>query len=289
MKKISIPILSIIAGATAALSLILRIICLIFFYDDIGYYKTGAVLPIIANILFALSLIFFFVTAIFSIDKKQSVEPTSKLSQYAALLPLGALLFRIITLFTKVFNDTNVNKYFMLFSAIAAAIFFLLIFFDDKRLKNITFYIGIGALLFVFLCWMFAYFDFFIPINSTDKTFFYLACAGAILFIFNEMCAYCSFVRSRFYYFSLFTAIITLSVASISAIIGYAFGIFKAYITLESDIFFIALLIYAIARLIDAQKSTLTVDEPATEDTAEKTEESEETEKAEEKNNDDSE
>ena len=286
MKKISIPILSITAGATAALSLILRIICLFFFYDDIGYYKSGAVLPIISNILFVLSIIFFFVIAIFSIDKKQSVEPTGSLSQYAALLPVGALIYRVTTLFTKVFNDTNVNKYFMLASAVIAAIFFLFIFLNNKKLTNITFYIGIGALLYVFLCWMFAYFDFFIPINSTDKTFFYLACAGAILFIFNEMCAYCSFVRSRFYYFSLFTAIITLSVASISAIIGYAFGIFKAYITLEADIFFIALLIYAIARLIDAQKSTLTVDEPATEDAAEK---SEEREKTEEKNNNDSE
>lgn len=289
MKKISISILSITAGAISVISLILRIICLFFFYDDIGYYKTGAVLPIISNILFALAIIFFFVTAIFSIDKKQSVEPTSNLSQYAALLPLGALLFRITTLFTKVFNDTNVNKYFMLISAIAAAIFFLLIFFANKKLKNVTFYIGIGALLYVFLCWMFAYFDFFIPINSTDKTFFYLACAGAILFIFNEMCAYCSFVRSKFYYFSLFTSILTLSVASISAIVGYACGIFKAYITLEADIFFIALLIYAITRLIDAQKSTLTVDSPA--DKAEKsvTEEIEPTEKTEEKTDDDSE
>ena len=107
-----------------------------------------------------------------------------------------------------------------------------------------------------------SYFEFFIPINSTDKTFFYLACAGAIIFIFNEMCACYGFVRVKFYYFSLFTSIITLSVASISAIVGYAFGIFEAYITLETDVFFIALLIYAIARLTDAQKSSVKLDEP---------------------------
>jgi hypothetical protein len=48
-----------------------------------------------------------------------------------------------------------------------------------------------------------------------------------------------------------------MAVSSTSAIIGYVCGIFKAYITLEADIFFIALLIYAIARLADAQKSKL--------------------------------
>ena len=263
MKKnsspISIPIsiqtLSIITGITAAISFVLRIISLFFFYDDVGYYKTGAILPIISNTLIALSLIFILFAAIFSIDKKQSVEPTSKLSQYAALLPMGAAVFHLLRAFTTPFNDTFVNKYLFALSAIAAVVFFFLIFFAKKSLKNITFYVGVGALLYVTLCWMFTYFDFFVPINSTDKTFFYLASASALLFIFNEMCACYGFVRARFYYFSLFGAIIVLGVSSISAVIGYFCGIIKAYITLEADIFFIALLIYAITRLIDAQKS----------------------------------
>lgn len=260
MKKISIPMLSIATGATAAVSLILRIICLFFFYDKIGYYQTGAILPIIANSLLAISIIFFLIASIFSINKKQSIEPTSKASQFAALLPMGAAIFRLIRMLTTPFNDITVNKYLMMASALVTVIFFFLIAYAKKNLKAVTFYFGIGALLYVTLCWMFAYFDFAIPINSIDKTFFYVACAGAIIFIFNEMCACYGFVRPRFYYFSLFTSIIVLSVGSISAIIGYVCNIFKAYITLEADIFFIALLIYAITRLIDAQKSKIIVE-----------------------------
>ena len=78
MKKISISTLSIIAGVSAFLSLALRIICLFFFYDDIGYYKVGAVLPIIANIIFAVSIVGVFFLSMLCIDKKQKVMPTTK-------------------------------------------------------------------------------------------------------------------------------------------------------------------------------------------------------------------
>ena len=268
MKKLSIPILSFITGATTAISLLLRLICLFFFHDSIGYYKTGAVLPIISNILFALSIVFFFVATILCIDKKQSVEPTHILSQYVAILPVGAIIFHVIRIFSTPFNDTNVNKYLLALSAVITAVFFLLLSLSNKKYKTVTFYVGLGALIYVFLLWMYAYFDFVIPINSTDKIFFYLACASAVLFIFNEMCACVGFVRSRFYYFSLFTSIITLSVASVSAIIGYICGVFKAYITLEADVFFVTLLVFAITRLIDAQKSTVKND-TVTDDTEE--------------------
>jgi hypothetical protein len=257
MKKISVKTLSLLSLSTAAVSLVLRLICMFFFYDKIGYYKVGAILPIISNLLLTVALIFFLVASVFSISKKQSIEPTGKLSQFAALLPMGAALFHLLKIFTSVFNDTNVNKYLMVIGALCTAIFFFFIFYAKKKFKLLTFYLGIGALLYVVLCWVYTYFDFIIPINSTDKIFFYLACAGALIFIFNEMCACYGFVRSRFYYFSLFASVITMAVSSISAIIGYVCGIFKAYITLEADIFFIALLIYAIARLADAQKSKL--------------------------------
>ena len=288
MKKLSIPILSVITSVGAAVALGLRIICLFFFYDNIGYYQAGAILPILANVIFAILIVFVAVTAILSTYKDKSVELPSKLSQYAAVFPIGALIFRITRIFTPVFNDTSVNKFLMLFGAITAVAFFFFIFLAKEKYKGITFYLGIGALVYVFLCWMYSYFDFSIPINSTDKIFFYLGCAGAILFIFNEMCAIYGSVKSRFYYFSLFTAIITLSVSSVSAIVGYVCGLFRAYISLDADIFFVTLLIYAVARLIDAQKSKTAVAKSTEESIASPTDGSA-TEEAEENIADDSE
>ena len=260
MKKISISTLSIIAGVSAFLSLALRIICLFFFYDDIGYYKVGAVLPIIANIILAVSIVCVFFLSMLCIDKKQKVMPTTKMSQYAALLPMGALIFHVIRMFTSVFNDTVVNKYLMAISALISIAFFVVIFLANKKYAVAAVYLGIGAFAYIFFSWMYVYFDFAIPINSTEKMFFYIACAGAVIFIFNEMAASFGAVRAKFYYFSLFASIIALATSSISAIIGNICGIFKAYITLEFDIFFFALLIYAVARLIDAQNSTVEIE-----------------------------
>ena len=132
MKKLSIPVLSIIAGAVALVSVVLRIICTFFFYDEVGYYKTGAVLPIIANSIFALSLVFFFVAAIFSVDKKLEVKDLSKTSQYAVLLPMGALIFHAVRLFTTPVNESTISKYALLVAIILAAVFFFLLSFFNR-------------------------------------------------------------------------------------------------------------------------------------------------------------
>ena len=271
MKKLSIPILSIIAGACATLSLLLRVICLFLYHDDIGYYTSGAALPIIGNTLLGLTLVFILIASIFSISKSQSIEPLGKFSQYTALLPMGALIYQVVQIFVGRFNDSIVNKFLLAIIAIVATVFFFILSLGGKKYKTATFYLGISALLYVFFSWMTGYFDFVTPINSTDKIFFYLACSGAVIFIFNEMCACYGSVRARFYYFSLLTSVTVLTASSVSAIIGYTFGIFKTTITLEADIFFVALLVYAIARLVDAQKSKLIV-----KDAEEKTENPEE-------------
>ena len=306
MKKLSIPILSVITSVGAAVALGLRIICLFFFYDNIGYYQAGAILPILANVIFAILIAFVAVTAILSTYKDKSVELPSKLSQYAAVFPIGALVFHLVShskekfipwvkmLINDIKNGVFSSSSFdfvicaTMLAIIVSVIFFLFIFLAKKRFNTITFYLGLGALVYVFLCWMASYFDFSIPINSTDKIFFYLGCAGAILFIFSEMCAIYGSVRSRFYYFSLFTAIITLSVSSVSAIVGYVCGLFRAYISLDADIFFVTLLIYAVARLIDAQKSKTAVAKTTEESIASPTDESA-TDEAEENIADDSE
>ena len=291
MKKLSIPVLSIIAGAVALVSVALRIVCTFFFYDEIGYYKTGAVLPVIANVIFALSLVLFFLAAIFSVDKRLEVKDLSRASQYVALLPMGALIFHAVRLFTTPVNESTISKYALLVFIILAAIFFFLLSFFNRP-NVIGFYFGIGAIVYVFLSWMVAYFDFWSPINSIDKTFFYLACGGAVLFIFAEMCACYGSVRSRFYYFSLFASIVTLSTASIASIALASFGRFRSYITFETDVFFVTLLIYAVTRMVTALKATVVdefvveeTNEESAEETAEETAEksTEETESDEEK------
>ena len=48
---------SLVALSLAVLATAGRLFSLLFFYDRIGYYQSGAILPIASNILFAASVI----------------------------------------------------------------------------------------------------------------------------------------------------------------------------------------------------------------------------------------
>ena len=281
MKKITFPILSIIAIATAAISVILRIISIFFFYDKLGYYQSGAPLPIIANIFLAIALVFLLAASIFSIDKRRKIQAPDKISQYAALLPTGALIFTAIRAIMGSLDGSTVNKFLFFISAILAAVFFILIFIK-KQPFIATVYFGLAALVFVFFLWMNSYFDFFVPINSTDKIFHYLACAGGLLFIFGEICACYGSVNPRIYCFSIFTAVITLWVGAVPSLVGFFSNTFVKYVTLEGDVFFTALAIYATVRIVMLMKAPIELIPETVEASIEKTEEK--SEEAEEKN-----
>lgn len=281
MKKITFPILSIIAIATAAISVILRIISIFFFYDKLGYYQSGAPLPIIANIFLAIALVFLLAASIFSIDKRRKIQAPDKISQYAALLPAGALIFTAIRTIMGSLDGSTVNKFLFFISAILAAVFFILIFIK-KQPFIATVYFGLAALVFVFFLWMHSYFDFFVPINSTDKIFHYLACAGGLLFIFGEICACYGSVNPRIYCFSIFTAVITLWVGAVPSLVGFFSNTFVKYVTFEGDVFFTALAIYATVRIVMLMKAPIELIPETIEASIEKAEEK--SEEAEEKN-----
>lgn len=280
MKKLSLPIISTIALVCAVISVILRILSLSFFYDELGYYQSGAPLPIISNILFGLSIAFVAVAAILFIDKsdkKIKPCPPSGIAKALAFAPVIALAYHALQLFIGVYNDSVVNKYVLLAAILISIVFFVMLSFLKKKSSAII-YVGLGALIYIALLWANTHFDFIVALNSTNKIFFHLSCVAALLFIFNEICAAYGKVKSKFYYFSLLSAIITLSTAAIPSIIGYLTGSIKEYLTLEGDLFFVALLAYAIARLITL---LLNKHKDASESQAEATETNETTEMSE--------
>ena len=241
----------------------LRIVSLLGFTDASGYYESHPI-PMIANLVFGLSLLFIGVAAIFFIKKNESVDIPNKTAGIAALLPIGALAFHAINLFASIteysadpmktfFSATGtVHFYVVLFSILSISFFALIAMIAFKRKASTAIaYVGLIPLIYVILLWASTHFDFLITLNSANKTFFFVACASALLFIYNEIAACCKLMlRSKFYYFSLFAAIITLSTASIPSVIAYLSGSLGRYFSLEGDLFFITVLIYATVRLI---------------------------------------
>ena len=263
MKKLSLLQLAIISGACAVASTVLRIVSLLGFTDASGYYESHPI-PMIANLVFGLSLLFVGAAAIFFIKKDEWVDIPNKTAGIAALLPIGALAFHAINLFASIteysadpietfFSATGtVHFYVVLFSILSISFFALIAMIAFKRKASTAIaYVGLIPLIYVILLWASTHFDFLIPLNSANKTFFFVACASALLFIYNEIAACCKLMlRSKFYYFSLFAAIITLSTASIPSVIAYFSGALGRYFSLEGDLFFITVLIYATVRLI---------------------------------------
>lgn len=255
MKKLSLKQLSVISAVVFAVAVALRLISLFLYHEPSGYYKSGAPLPIISNVFFALSVVFILVASIALLDKKRTVAPPSSLCRYIALLPMSAAIFHLFRILLGVYNDTAVKKPLMVIGCLLCAAFFFMVFFKSAP-NTASVYLGIGALFYVFLNWVFVYFDFSSPLNSIDKIFFCLACAGVLLFVFGEICACYRAVKPRLYVFSTLCAILTVAVSSLTSLIAHQ-G-FQSYIWLEADIFFVCVAVYASARLISLIKAEKT-------------------------------
>ena len=230
-----------------------------------AFFSATNTIQLYVVIFSVLSIEFFVFAAMIAFKRKAN---TAIAYVIATLLPIGALAFHAISQFitttenglthlntNKSFAETLVERipfFTIIFAALSIAFFVLIsvIAFKKKPITAIA-YVGLIPLIYVILLWASTHFDFLIPLNSANKTFFFLACASALLFIYNEIAACCKLMlRSKFYYFSLFAAIITLSTASIPSVIAYLSGSLGRYFSLEGDLFFITVLIYATVRLI---------------------------------------
>ncbi len=243
-------IFSIIALVLTALSTAGRLCSLLFFYDRIGYYQSGALLPVVSNILFAASVVFFAIAAIVWLKPAKTVAVPQKAAGYVALLPAIALAAcAVFSLDRVMYPELNILALMnVLLAAVGAVFFASLLFCRQPSLLSV--FTGVGTILWLALSWLRSYRDFTIPMNSPDKLFFNLGCIGAVLFVFSELRAIYGMPRPRFYYFSISTAILTLAVSSIPSLIGNACGIFASYSLTLEDFFFLALLAYAIVRLL---------------------------------------
>ncbi|MBP3369868.1 MAG: hypothetical protein J6L85_03860 [Clostridia bacterium] len=245
-------IFSVTALCLAALSMLGRLICLLFFYDQIGYFKVGAALPVIFNLLYALSIVFFALSSVFF----KPIAPENKLSEItklSALLPCAAFVPYIITGISDILKVAPGEKaplfdiLSLIFAVISAVYFASLAFFKQPNSTSAT--LGVGCILWFVLTWMSSYLDFFVPMNSPDKLFFHFACIGAILIVLADVCLSANLPRAKAYYFSFFTGLLTVATSAIPNIVANAKNIFASYSLFHEDVVFTAILIYGTVRL----------------------------------------
>ena len=256
-KKTKIIIYS--ALACGAVCAVLRTLCLLFFYDfHIGYYTSGAILPIISNSLFGIFalLLLLLPFALFKKDATLSFEGGRM--KYFALPVAIVFLLPAIDAAMALSQAAGVISLLTLVAAAGSAAFFAMLALSRSARTDLTVVAGVCSVVYLALCWLRSYTDFLVPMNSPDKILFNLACVGAALLIIGELRVLCSSARPRAYLCYLSLSILSLFAYALPRLIETVLTLPGAKAsTLAESLVLLALLIYACAKAltVKAQKA----------------------------------
>lgn len=240
-------------GAAASLVLtfaliVTRIVNILFFYDsDIGYYKSGAVLPTVMNLLFIVGLLFFAVLC-FIINKKSDDTADFSASARPKLLYLAAALLLAIEALGMITRSTSTPLDMLIgVCAIVSSAYFAL-----RPFKKAASYIAILSFAPTVLCVLIlarTYFDMTVPMNSPNKTLIHITCVACMLGFLAQTRAFADRKRKKTYFLFLFSALFFTGASSVPSIILYCSNNFdNSYI--KFDAILLALFIYLVANTV---------------------------------------
>ena len=258
----ALRIFAICAAGVAVLSAVLRLISILFFYDaDIGYYKSGAVLPIIAQALPALATI---AAVVFTAVPKLSVKPLTPENTFTArslaIFPAaGFSAYAVLYLLNLAQYlgslDVIVPKavfWNILFAVafVCAAVFFWLTFLGKSLNSSLFVGLGVGAVVSFVAFLATSYFDTLVQMNSPNKTVFHFAILGTMLLTVNEMRIGIPQKKPSFHLFSAAVAAIYATTSSLPSIICSIAGKMPVnYALIFEDGVLLACAVFAFARL----------------------------------------
>ncbi|MBO7309963.1 MAG: hypothetical protein J6U86_01055, partial [Clostridia bacterium] len=247
------------ALATAILCTLVRFICLLFFFDSgIGYYKSGAVLPIILNVLLLLCVPTALVFCFFKKIKITPVTPQrdKNIKLWAIFPAFGFVAYAFIYIswlfeYSKYYSVIPLSYLINAIALVGSCVFFFLICFK-KEISNAGYVLsGICVIIFFIFSLANSYFNSLVQMNSPNKLIFQFACLSGMLLLVNELRQGSDVKHPAFHLFSASVASIYLLTSSIPSAIAYLMGRMPAaYSLFYTDILFAFVCIFAIVRLI---------------------------------------
>ena len=197
-NKFSISQKAVFLGSLSftVVSVILRTLSMLLFFDsDIGYFRIGAVLPVISNLFLTVGVIGFFVLALIAFGSKKQIVEYGRVKPFqivgGALGIISALFLSVSTLPAAVAGD----KFAALCSALAftGGLYFPCTCFRlgtvYKLITGISLIARITCMMGVY------YFNQDITMNAPDKIIFCIACIFGMWFIISEVKAIMGVVR----------------------------------------------------------------------------------------------
>ena len=257
MSNKILRVLGISTLSVAAVTVILRLIGISFFYDsNIGYYDSGAIIPFIAQFL---PLAFLVILAIVLIVP--SLRPTPNDASNCRPLNIFAIFpaagFTAYTVSYLIAMYESMKSGFVLgtldivsiIATVCSALFFWIIFAGKT---GSPLYVATGTALIVRLVFMLAqcYFDTQVQMNTPNKTVFQFAVLASMLLIVNELRIDQTIRRPLFHIFSVSAAVIFTTLSSIPSLIGYFMGNMPSnYNIVFYDMTLLFFSVFAVARI----------------------------------------
>lgn len=240
----------IVSAILVAVAVVLRTLNLFGFYEaDIGYYRTGSVLPTVFRIFVLLCTLFFAIFA-FILGKHAERIPSKNSATVGASL-LVALTFAVTALWRYCFSAAlmTTSTIFAFVTGGLAAVYFILFAFGKLSAPS-ALLTGLGTILWFGCILSASYFDITVPMNAPLKLVLQLACLGGMLLMLSEMRLCCGARKQRFTLFALPAATLYLLSSAIPSIIADVMGILNARDLAYTDFACLALGLFALVRLL---------------------------------------
>ncbi len=254
----ALKIYGIAALSVTLLCAVLRTLSILFFFDkDIGYYQTGAALPIIFEALTVISII---AAAVFTLVKPISVSSNAASDapyvKYLALLPAAGFAVFTVIYAKGILNSLDTFSFtwqiaLMLISSIGACIFFVLTAFTKSRANVAYVLTGCTAVIWLVTALAGSYFDSFVQMNSPNKIIFIFGALGGMLLVVNEMRRGLDEQKNGLHLLGATAASILLTSCALPSIICFFAGAMPwNYSSLYYDVVYLSLAVFSVARLV---------------------------------------
>lgn len=258
-SKRALKIYGICALGVTAVCVLLRLLCILFFFDsDIGYYVSGAPLPIILNVLLILAVAAAIVFCLIPRVRVVPVTPTLTASvKKSAVFPAVGFAAYAVVYFTwladyaSIYGTLPFSYILTAITTLCACAFFCLIVFRKSNSDLLYVLTGIMSIVWLVISLAECYFDTLVQMNSPNKLIFQFAALGGMLLLVNELRQGFEFKRPGFHLFSASVASLFLLNSSVPSIICSLTGDMpKSYSLIYSDAVLLLLAVFAVVRLI---------------------------------------
>ncbi len=247
-------IYALITFLLAIVAIVIRALCLEFYYDDeIGYFQ-DALLPKILTVLCVVGAVFF-LSSCFLI-KKDTVCSDGKEDNVILKIASCLCIIACIAYFSiSVFSTSLVASGFVFdllskLSVLMAVAYFAINLFTSDGARITQTVLGFGLIYFSIYVIAITYFDIYVQLNSPDKIMIHLALIAAMLFFVGEFRCFVGIQKRKFYLFDTSLSVFFTGIASIPSLIKGLSGGIEAYKYFAYDIVVLSFFMYSSARLI---------------------------------------